>query len=133
MAINRKSRAFKDISLSFSPHPVTKDLPVLINERAVIRSVRNLVETIPTERYFNSILGTDIRDTLFTNFDRAEVMMIEDQIRETLGNLEPRVSNVGATVRAVPDNNTFNVTVFFDINGLDLPTQSFSFILEPTR
>ena len=133
MAINRKSRAFKDISLSFSPHPVTKDLPVLINERAVIRSVTNLVETIPTERYFNSILGTDIRDTLFTNFDRAEVMMIEDQIRETLGNFEPRVSNVGATVRAVPDNNTFNVTVFFDINGLDLPTQSFSFILEPTR
>ena len=133
MAINRKSRAFKDISLSFSPHPVTKDLPVLTNERAVIRSVRNLVETIPTERYFNSILGTDIRDTLFTNFDRAEVMMIEDQIRETLGNFEPRVSNVGATVRAVPDNNTFNVTVFFDINGLDLPTQSFSFILEPTR
>ena len=133
MTINRKSRAFKDISLSFSPHPVTKDLPVLVNERAVIRSVRNLVETIPTERYFNSILGTDIRDTLFTNFDRAEVMMIEDQIRETLGNFEPRVSNVGATVRAVPDNNTFNVTVFFDINGLDLPTQSFSFILEPTR
>ena len=133
MAINRKSRAFKDISLSFSPHPVTKDLPVLINERAVIRSVRNLVETIPTERYFNSILGTDIRDTLFSNYDRAEVMMIEDQIRETLGNFEPRVSNVGATVRAEPDNNTFNVTVFFDINGLDLPTQSFSFILEPTR
>ena len=133
MTINRKSRAFKDISLSFSPHPVTKDLPVLVNERAVIRSVRKLVETIPTERFFNSILGTDIRDTLFTNFDRAEVMMIEDQIRETLGNFEPRVSNVGATVRAVPDNNTFNVTVFFDINGLDLPTQSFSFILEPTR
>ena len=133
MAINRKSRAFKDISLSFSPHPVTKDLPVLVNERAIIRSVRNLVETMPTERFFNPILGTDIRDTLFGNFDRAEVMMIEDQIRETLGNFEPRVSNVGATVRAVPDNNTFNVTVFFDINGLDLPTQSFSFILEPTR
>ena len=133
MTINRKSRAFKDISLSFSPHPVTKDLPVLVNERAVIRSVRNLVETIPTERFFNSILGTDIRDTLFGNYDRAEVMMIEDQIRETLGNFEPRVSNVGATVRARPDDNNLDITVFFDINGLDLPTQSFSFILEPTR
>ena len=133
MAINRKSRAFKDISLSFSPHPVTKDLPVLSNERAIIRSVRNLVETIPTERFFNSILGTDIRDTLFGNYDRAEVMMIEDQIRETLGNFEPRVSNVGATVRARPDDNNLDITVFFDINGLDIPTQSFSFILEPTR
>ena len=133
MTINRKSRAFKDISLSFSPHPVTKDLPVLSNERAIIRSVRNLVETIPTERFFNPILGTDIRDTLFGNYDRAEVMMLEDQIRETLGNFEPRVSNVGATVRARPDDNNLDISVFFDINGLDIPTQSFSFILEPTR
>ena len=133
MAITRKSRAFKDISLSFSPHPVTIDLPDLTNERAVIRSVRNLVETIPTERYFNPILGTDIRDTLFSNYDRAEVMMLEDQIRETLGNFEPRVSNVGATVKARPDDNNLDITVFFDINGLDIPTQTFSFILEPTR
>ena len=61
MAIQRTSRGFKDISLSFSPHPVTKDLPVLLNERAIVRSVRNLVETIPTERFFDSTLGTDIR------------------------------------------------------------------------
>ena len=133
MAIQRKSRAFKDISLSFTPHPVTKDLPVLVNERAVIRSVRNLVETIPTERFFNSLLGTDIRDMLFENYDRTHVMMIEEQIRETLSNFEPRVSNVGATVKAKPDDNTLDVSVFFDITGLDLPTQSFSFILEPTR
>jgi len=133
MAIQRKSRAFKDISLSFSPHPVTKDLPVLVNERAVTRSVRNLVETIPTERFFNSLLGTDIRDTLFDNFDRMNVMMIEDQIREVLGNFEPRVSNIGATVKARPDDNQLDVTVFFDINGLDIPQQSFAFILEPTR
>ena len=133
MAKQRTSRAFKDISLSFSPHPVTKDLPVLVNERAVVRSVRNLVETIPTERFFNSLIGTDIRDTLFSNFDRMNVMMIEDQIREVLGNFEPRVSNVGATVKARPDDNTLEVTVLFDIIGLDLPQQSFAFILEPTR
>ena len=133
MAIQRKSRAFKDTSLTFSPHPVTKDLPVLVNERAVIRSVRNLVETIPTERFFNSLLGTDIRDTLFSNFDRMNVMMIEDQIREVLGNFEPRVSNIGATVKARPDDNQLDITVFFDINGLDIPQQSFAFILEPTR
>ena len=133
MAIQRKSRAFKDISLSFSPHPVTKDLPVLLNERAIVRSVRNLVETIPTERFFNSLIGTDVRDTLFSNFDRMNVMMIEDQIREVCANFEPRVNNVGATVKARPDDNQLDVTVFFDIVGLDTPTQSFSFILEPTR
>jgi|TARA_B100002051_G_C16336892_1_gene439689 phage baseplate assembly protein W len=133
MAISRKSRAFKDISFSFSPHPVTKDLPVLVNERAISRSVRNLVETIPTERFFESNLGTDVRDSLFDNFSRSTVMIIEDQIREVVSNYEPRVNNVDIKVNAQPDLNNFEVRVFFDIVGLPFPTQSFSFILEPTR
>jgi len=133
MAIQRKSRAFKDISLSFTPHPVTKDLPVLTNERAITRSVRNLVETIPTERFFNSILGTNIRDSLFENFERSTVMVIEDQVRNTIRNFEPRVGEIGVEVDALMDNNTLEVKVLFEINGLDVPTQSFTFLLEPTR
>ena len=133
MSVTRKTRAFKDISLSFSPHPVTKDLPVLSNERAIVRSVRNLVETIPTERFFNSLLGTDIRDSLFKNFTNATVTIIEDQIRQTIANFEPRVSNLNVEVDAFPDGNEINVKVLFDIVGLEQPTQSFTFILEPTR
>ena len=133
MSITRKSRAFKDISLSFSPHPVTKDLPVLVNERAIVRSVRNLVETIPTERFFNSLIGTDIRDSLFGNFSQATVTIIEDQIRQTVNNFEPRVENLGIEVDGRPDFNELEIKVLFDIRGLDAPTQSFSFILEPTR
>ena len=133
MAIQRKSRAFKDISLSFSPHPVTKDLPVLSNERAIVRSVRNLVETIPTERFFESLLGTDIRGSLFENYTRNTVMIIEDQIRSTVSNFEPRVANLGVEVSSQPDINSLEVTVIFDIVGLQVPTQSFTFILEPTR
>ena len=133
MAIQRKSRAFKDISLSFTPHPVTKDLPILANERAIVRSVRNLVETIPTERFFDSSIGTDIRASRFENFERTTVMIIEDQVREVLDNFEPRVSDVGVKVDADPDSNEFEVTVFFEIVGLDVPQQSFTFLLEPTR
>ena len=133
MAIQRKSRAVKDISLSFTPHPVTKDLPVLINERAIIRSVRNLVETIPTERFFNSLLGTDIRGSVFENFSRNTATIIDDQIRETVNNFEPRVDNVRTEVDSSPDTNTLSIKVIFDIVGLETPPQSFEFILEPTR
>ena len=133
MAIQRKSRAFKDISLSFSPHPVTKDLPVLINERAITRSVRNLVETIPTERFFNSLLGTDIRDSLFEGFTPLTATVIEDQIRTTIYNNEPRVGNVNVVIQGLPDSNQFEIEVIFEIIGLDLPIQNFTFILEPTR
>ena len=133
MAIERKSRAFKDISLSFSPHPVTRDLPVLLNERAIVRSVRNLVETIPTERFFNPLIGTDIRDSLFENFTPTTVTVIEDQVRESIRNFEPRVGEIDVEVEARPDNNELQVKVLFDIQGLEVPTQSFTFILEPTR
>jgi len=112
---------------------VTKDLPVLINERAIIRSVRNLVETIPTERFFNSLLGTDIRGSVFENFSRNTATIIDDQIRETVNNFEPRVDNLRTEVDSSPDTNTLSIKVIFDIVGLETPPQSFEFILEPTR
>ena len=133
MAIQRKSRAFKDISLSFTPHPVTKDLPVLINERAIIRAVRNLVETIPTERFFDSNMGTNVRGMLFENFTASSVMIIEDMVRQTVRNYEPRVGDIGVEVDAKPDSNAIEVKVLFEIVGIQAPLQSFSFILEPTR
>ena len=133
MAKPRKSQAFKDISLSFEPHPVTKDLPVLVNERAIVRSVRNLVETIPTERFFNSNLGSSIRDMLFDNFAGSSVMIIEDMIRTTVRNYEPRVGDIGVEIDMQPELNNVKVKVLFDIIGLEAPVQSFEFLLEPTR
>jgi phage baseplate assembly protein W len=129
----RISKGFKDISFSFDPHPVTKDLPILVNERAIIRSVRNLVETIPTERFFNSDLGSDVRASLFELVDIATTKVIEDQILETIRFYEPRVENTFVEVDIRPDNNSFDVNVYFDVVGLDLPPQEFSFILETTR
>ena len=129
----RVSRSFKDISLSFDPHPVTKDLPVLRNERAITRSVRNLVQTIPGERFFNPILGSGVRRLLFDFVDVATADSIEEEILTTISNFETRVTNVKVQVNPRPDRNNFDVTVLFDIIGQSLPTQEFSFILEATR
>jgi phage baseplate assembly protein W len=133
MAVQRISRTFKDISLSFDPHPVTKDLPVLTNERAIVRSVRNLVETIPTERFFNSTLGTNIRKSLFEFVDIGTSRVIEDQIRNTVEFYEDRIENLEIEVDPRPDDNSFDVKIFFDIVGQAFPSQQFSFILEATR
>ena len=133
MANQRISRAFKDISLSFEPHPVTKDLQVLKNENAIRRSVRNIVETIPTERFFNSLLGSDVRSSLFEFVDFGTASTIQDQIQVAIENFEERVENLIVEVDPVPDDNTFNVTVIFDIIGQEFPTQEYSFLLEATR
>ena len=91
------------------------------------------METIPTERFFNSNLGTDIRASLFENYYPTLTKVIEDQIDETISVYEPRVENLRAEVDPYIDSNAFNVTIHFDIKGLAIPTQTFTFLLEPTR
>ena len=133
MANRRISRAFKDISLSFDPHPVTGDLPVLKNEAAIRRSVRNIVMTIPTEKFFNSLFGTDVRKSLFEFVDYGTASVINSQIRNSINNFESRVDNLQVLVNPYPDLNSFEVTIIFDIIGQEFPTQEYSFLLEATR
>ena len=133
MAITRISRSFKDISLSFVPHPVTKDLPILKNENAIRRSVRNIVETIPTEKFFDSDFGSDVYKSLFDFVDFGTASIIQDQIKTCIDNFEPRVNNVNVEVNPQPDDNSFECTIIFDIIGQEFPTQEYSFILEATR
>ena len=126
MAIQRISRAFKDISLSFDAHPITKDLQILKNENAIRRSVRNIVETIPTERFFNSLLGSEVRSSLFEFVDFGTASVIQNQIEIALENFEPRINNVQVQVDPFPDRNTFNATIIFDIIGI-MPISSACF------
>lgn len=129
----RISRAFKDISLSFQPHPVTGDAPVLKNERAIQRSVRNIVQTIPGEKFFNLNFGSDVRGQLFELVDFAVADVIRDQIINSVTNFEPRVENVDAIVEPRPDQNELEVTVTYDIIGQQFPPQTYTFIVEATR
>ena len=133
MSYRRVSKAFKDISLSFSPHPVTKDLPILKNESAIRRSVRNIVETIPTEKFFNPDFGSDVYKSLFDFVDFGTANIIQDQIKTAINNFEPRVENVRVEVDPSVDENEFEILVVYDIVGQELPTQEYSFILEATR
>tara|TARA_B100000131_G_scaffold236770_1_gene228821 strand:- start:12522 stop:12920 length:399 start_codon:yes stop_codon:yes gene_type:complete len=129
----RVSRSFKDINLSFKPHPITKDITVIKDANAIKRSVRNLVETMPRERFFASNLGTDIRGSLFDFCDFGTASVIQKQIITTIENYEPRVDNLNVEVFPRPDNNEFEVNIFFEIIGQQFPAQAFQFILESSR
>jgi len=133
MAIKRISRSFKDISLSFDRHPITGDILTLTNERAITRSIRNIVETIPSERFFKTDFGSDVRSSLFNNMDYGIIGIIQDQILQAIRNYEPRVENVDVDINPLFDDNSLDVTVIFDIIGQDFPTQQFTFVLEATR
>ena len=80
MPIERVSKGFKDISSSFQISPINFDLVTIKNETAIARSVRNLVLTLPGERFFNQNLGSRISDSLFENIDEITAGIIKNEI-----------------------------------------------------
>ena len=127
------SRYFKDISLSFKRHPVTNDIAVVTNEDAIKRSVINLVRTRIGERFFNSLLGSRVEDSLFELAIDDVIDPIDEEIRNVINNFEPRVILRQVIVEPVPDQNQLNITIVYDIVGLATPTQTINFVLQPTR
>ena len=63
--VQRFSKGFQDISLSFKRHPITNDILSLKNEDAIKRSVQNLVRIKLGEVFFDDDLGTRITGSLF--------------------------------------------------------------------
>ncbi len=127
------SQGFKDISLSFKKHPVTDDILVLKNEDAIKRSVQNLVRIQLGEVFFNRLIGTKISGSLFELANDNYVDPIRSEIETTIKNFEPRVRLTDVDFNSTPDLNSIEVTIFYDIVGLNAPNQSVNFILEPTR
>ena len=126
------SRAFKDISLSFTKHPVTNDVTVLKNEDAIKKSVINLCRTRINERFFNDLLGTSIEDSLFeTNLDDI-TSFLEREITVLLKNFEPRIRLTSVIVESLVDSYELQIRIEYDITGLPFPSQSIDFLLQPT-
>ena len=127
------SRAFKDISLSFTKHPVTNDVTVLRNEDAIKKSVINLCRTRINERFFNDLLGTSIEDSLFeTNLNDIS-SFLEREITVLLKNFEPRISLSSVIVESLVDSYELQIRIEYDITGLPFPSQNIDFLLQPTR
>ena len=133
MPVERVSRGFKDISMTFQANPLNNDLIAIKNENAIARSVKNIVFTLPGEKYFNPNFGSKISKVLFENIDDITASVIVDEIKESIRNYEPRVELLD--VEAIPnfDNNQFDVNIIYVIVGSEIPPQELQFALQPTR
>ena len=133
MPIERVSQAFKDISMTFQSNPLNDDLIALKNENAIARSIRNIVFTLPGEKFFNASFGSRITESLFENIDDINATLIEDEIRESIDINESRVELT--SVKAFPnyDLNNFDVIIAYNVVGTEIPTQELQFVLQSSR
>jgi len=131
--LERVSQGFKDISMTFQSNPLTSDIIALKNENAIARSIRNIVFTIPGEKFFDESFGSNINRSLFDNIDELSALIIKDQITESIENFEPRVDTVKVVTSPDFDNNSFDVVLTYEIIGADIPPQELQFVLQQTR
>ena len=133
MPLERVSQGFKDISMTFQANPLNEDLIALKNENAIARSIRNIVFTLPGEKFFNPSFGSRITESLFENIDDITATIIVDEIRESIQNYEPRVEL--NNVEAFPnyDNNSFDLVITYTIIGSEIPPQELQFVLQSNR
>ena len=133
MPVERVSRGFKDISMTFQVNPLNNDLIAIKDENAIARSVRNIVFTLPGEKFFNPNFGSRISKVLFENIDDITASVIVDEIKESIRNFEPRVELLDVESFPNFDNNQFDVSITYEIIGSDIPPQELQFALQPTR
>ena len=133
MPQQRVKRKFKDVSMSFEKNPLNDDLISLSDTSAIARSIRNIVFTSPGEKFFNPNFGSRISESLFENVDEVSALAIEDEIKSSIINFEPRVNLSFVNVKPNPDDNEMNVTIEYEIVGIDIPPQQLEFVLLPTR
>ena len=133
MPQQRVKRKFKDISMSFETNPLNDDLVSLSDTSAIARSIRNIVFTSPGEKFFNPDFGSRVSESLFENVDNVSALAIKDEIKSSIINFEPTVNLLNTNVVPNPDDNEINVTIEYEIAGIDIPPQQLEFVLLPTR
>jgi len=133
MPLSRLSKKFVDLSMGFKTNPFNGDVITITNEVAISRSIMNIVFTLPGEKFFNQNFGSKVNRSLFDNIDDISASIINDEIKVSIKNYEPRVELISVDTSPNYDENAFNVTIVYNIIGIDATPQQLEFVLLPNR
>ena len=127
---------YKDLSLFFTPNPVSGDVTMVTDVQDIKRSVRNLVLTNRFEKPFHPEVASHVRDLLFEPFSPVTINLLRNRIETVLENYEPRVTLTDVEVEDPDfqrmDNNELNVRIHFTLKN-DPEIQTVDVLLERVR
>lgn len=128
----RNDIVFSDIDMHFIGHPITGELSRKLNREAVRQSVKSLILTDFYERPFKPDVGCNIRHHLFELFTPPVKQLMEETIRATIRNHEPRAEIIAVQVEDRPDQNSIMISVAFAIHNDPEPV-IFDMLIERVR
>jgi len=110
---------YSDFLTNFNAHPDSKQLMTVKDEVAVMRSIKSLLLTNKYERLFQPSLGSNLRNFLFEDISRQTQASIQNAIRETIRNHEPRANIIDVIATGYPDQNGYVVTIIFYLRSIE--------------
>ena len=126
-------QTFKDLNITFKPHPVTGDLTTVKDEAAIKQAIINLLLTNRGERMFAPQIGSSLSELLFEMLDYATASLVNTEVENTLTVYEPRIKILSLATTPNFDDNGFDVELVFEVIGRDDLPRSINFFLERTR
>lgn len=106
---NKRPAIYTDFDASFEPHPLTNDIQMLSDEKAIAQSLKFLILTNLGERLFQPTVGGDIANSMFRLITPATILILKERVRELIQNYEGRVSIVDIDVIAIDDQVKIDV------------------------
>ena len=123
---------YKDLSLTFRPHPVTEDVVKLTDDDAIKASVIQLVMTMNYEIPFHPEIGCAVLESLFDPISPMSAIKIRKSIEDVINNFEPRVNLLGVNLLTDIDANGYTAQIIYRIVNRVEPV-TISVFLEKTR
>jgi len=118
--------------MSFTPLPITGDVSRRIDANAVRQSLYNLIKTQFYERPFQPEIGSPMYRLLFEPIDPITTNALKQGLERLIQNFEPRVVLQQIEVLPKPDENAYNISIFFYVVGIGTPV-TFTTVLTRLR
>lgn len=125
-------KIYSDIDFTFTKKPVVGDVSLSYDAQAVIRSIRNLLQTTHYDRPFNPDLGNQLEAVLFENVSPSMATYVQSQVSDIIKNYEPRARLQSVNVSVDEGKNAYYVTITFFIENATMATTA-TILLERTR
>lgn len=111
--LTNQDEVYSDFLVNMNPHPVSGALLRFVNDKAVTRSIRNLIMTNPGERLYQPDIGSGIRSLLFEPMSQFTANALRKMIEDTIRKYEERAQVLA--VEVIPDEprNRYAVTVVY--------------------
>ena len=139
-SVNQSSKTtfvYRDISLYFTPNPVSGDVTQVTDVQDIKRSVRNLVLTNRWDRPFHPEIASRVREALFDMFTPVTINIIRNAIEDVLRIYEPRVDVTEIAVEDPEfnymDQNSLPIKIFFTLKNAPETLENVNVVLERIR